>query len=230
MVEQVRFALSEGVSREVISGGRTFDPENIFFMGHSQGGLNGPLFLAIDDHTRGGVLSGAGGHLPIALVDKVQPLNIPTIVITLLRIRDTELEHLVYEHPVYAALQTWTEVADPTNYGHFLFHQPRPGFAPKHILQTEGITDQYTPPRAIEALALAARIPVLGEVLTPIDGASVLGIDPQTRPASGNMPSGVTAGLLQFSGGHFVAFDDGPHATIDAFFHSLVRAGVPPIA
>lgn len=231
VVEQVRFILAEGVPRDVATN-VFFDPERVYFFGHSQGGLNGPLFLAIDDHAKGGVLSGAGGHLPIALVDKVEPVNIPLIVRTVLRIRESEAEneHMVYEHPVFGLLQTWADAADPTNYVAHLFHRPRPGFAPKHILQTEGITDAFTPPRSMEALALAARIPLLGEPLTQIEGVMTLGPEPGTRPARANVASGdATAGLLQFDGGHFVAFGDEAEPIIYDFFASLLDDELPTI-
>ena len=39
-----------------------FDGRSVLFFGHSQGGVNGPLFLAADDPARGGVLSGTGRH------------------------------------------------------------------------------------------------------------------------------------------------------------------------
>ena len=42
----------------------------IVFFGHSQGGLNGPLYLAVDASARGGVLSGASSGVPITLLEK----------------------------------------------------------------------------------------------------------------------------------------------------------------
>ncbi|MEO7327610.1 MAG: hypothetical protein ABI193_03460, partial [Minicystis sp.] len=50
-----------------------FDATKLMFFGHSQGGLNGPLFLAADDAARGGILSGSGAFLTIALLDKTKP-------------------------------------------------------------------------------------------------------------------------------------------------------------
>lgn len=222
------------ITPRAIGEGTFVDPERVYFYGHSQGGLNGPLFLAIDDQAQGGVLSGAGGHLAIALVDKVEPLNIPQLAGFLLRFPGSgaaalEQEHLVYEHPILALLQTWTDVADPTNYAHYLFRAPRPGFAPKSILQTEGITDAYTPPRSIEALATAAGIPPLMPVLQPIEAMDVIGLAPVSGPVHANVAGGgATAGLIQADGGHFVAFDDGLRERIADFFGSFAE-GVPTI-
>ena len=47
-----------------------FDATKLIFIGHSQGGLNGPLFFAADDQARGGVLSGSGAMITVALLEK----------------------------------------------------------------------------------------------------------------------------------------------------------------
>ncbi len=234
VVQQARFIANNPVSDRVLASDPPvrFDPDNLFFMGHSQGGLNGPLFLAIDDHARAGVLSGAGGHLPIALVEKVEPVSIPELVRLLLRLTGPtgEREHLVYEHPVFALLQTWTDVADPTNYVHMLFARPREGFEPKSILQTEGIVDPFTPPAGMEALAVAARVPLLEPALRPIEAMELVGLPSQTGPVVGNVAGGrATAGLRQYDGGHFVAFEDDALTTIGAFFGSALADGVPTL-
>ncbi len=232
VVQQARFAASQPVSTSVIFTDPPvrFDPDKIYFYGHSQGGLNGPLFLAIDDQTQGGVLSGAGGVLTIALVDKVEPINIPEVAGFFLRISSSfDEEHFVYEHPILSLLLTWTDAADPVAYGSMFFESPRDGFAPKSILQTEGITDQYTPPATMEALATVSGIPLLTPTLREIDGMALRGIDAVSGPVSGNVADGeATAGLIQVDGGHFVAFGREQRPRINAFFESLV-AGNPTI-
>ena len=235
LVSQARFIREHAdVAVEILGEGEVIDPERVMFYGHSQGGLNGPIFLAIDDQAKGGVLSGAGGHLAIALVDKVEPFDIPQLVGTLLRFppgpSGRESAHLVYEHPALALLQTWTDVADPTNYAPLIFKSPRPGFAPKSVLQTEGLTDLYTPPRAIEALATAAGIPVVEPVLSPIVPQQVAGLAPVQSPVRGNVAMGAaTAGLIQADGGHFVATgDDSLRARVNDFLASFAN-GLPTI-
>ena len=233
VVQQARFIINNRVSDRVIADPPGFDPERVYFYGHSQGGINGPLFLAIDDQAQGGVLSGAGAHLPIALVEKTEPVNIPDLVRLLLRLSPSEVmnEHLVYEHPIFALMQTWADSADPNNYAHMFFQSPRPGFAPKSILQTEGTTDEFSPPRGIEALAAAGRIPLLMPELHPVEGLRVLGVEPVMGPVVANVAGGqATAGLIQYDGGHFVAFTDRAETTISGFFGSWVRDGIPSIA
>ena len=58
--------------------GRTvrFDPDRIYFMGHSQGGLTGPPWLAYEPLIKGAVLSGAGGLIYLSLLNKTEPVNI----------------------------------------------------------------------------------------------------------------------------------------------------------
>jgi hypothetical protein len=231
VVQQARIAKTLEVPAELAGGTpMTFDTERMLFMGHSQGGLNGPIFLAIDDSVKAAVLSGAGGQLSIALVEKVEPVSIPELARALLRVSSVEGEHLVYEHPIHAFLQIWTDVADPTHYASRIFHEPREGFAPKHVLQTEGTTDPYTPALSMEALATAGRIPLLGEALRPVPGLALAGVSRGTLPASGNVAGGAaTAGLLQFEGGHFVAFETANTARLVAFFQSYLRDGIPTI-
>jgi predicted esterase len=135
----------------------TFDTSKIYFYGHSQGGVNGPLFLAIDDQAQGGVLSGAGAVFVIAVVDKTEPINIADILTLALGLPGVGMdplvrEHMVYEHPLLALLTTWVDVADTASYAHLIHRSPRPGFAPKSVLQTEGVSDPFTPPLTIEAL------------------------------------------------------------------------------
>lgn len=219
-----------------------FDPEQIHFMGHSQGGQNGPLFLAIDDAAKSGMLSGAGAQFTLALLDKVEPLDIPALVTAALFLPGTdtadklERERISPEHPILNLLQTWMDVADPVNYAHRFFRDPRPGFEPKHIFMTEGIDDSYTPPASIEALAIAAGVPLLGPVLVPIAEMERSGVVVDCPPVSANAENGVTAGLSQYAGaevtpstdGHFVSFREPARTQIAAFFESVV-AGDPVI-
>jgi len=218
VVQQARFAATTVVpDRVLMADGMPvrFDPARMYVYGHSQGGLNMPLFLAVDDQTRGGMLSGAGGTLAISIIEKKEPIEILLAVQLFLRLPGStvaaavEREHFVYEHPVLTLLQSWVEAGDGVNYGHLLFHEPRPGFAPKSVLQSEGLMDLFTTPHNIEALAAASWIPQLEPVAAPIEALAIRGVEPMAPPVAGNVAGGAaTAGLLQFpDSGHFVAFD-----------------------
>lgn len=226
-------ALLEGADENV-----RFDPSQVYFVGHSQGGLNGPLYLGIDDSARGAVLSAASGVLTPTLIHKVEPLEIPSIVRGLLGLPGATwqdafaLEGFTVEHPIATLLQTWVEASDTTNYAHLIALSPRPGFAPKSVLMTEGLLDAYAPPDSIEALAGAMGAPLLEPVHRPVPALSLRGLSPAAPPASGNVAEGLaTMGLLQFpEDGHF-AFQQNPAAAAQAlaFLASLAQAGGPGV-
>jgi hypothetical protein len=79
-----------------------FDPARVFVFGHSQGGLNAPLWLAANDGARAAVLSGAGGAFNVALLAKTRPVNVPQIISTILQLAPRELNAW---HPAITLLQ-----------------------------------------------------------------------------------------------------------------------------
>lgn len=214
-----------------------FDATRIYVYGHSQGGFNMPIFLAVDDQARGGILSGAGATLAISIVEKKEPLDIMLAVKLMMRLPGAtaeaaaEREHFVSEHPVLSLLQTWIEAADASNYAHLAFHAPREGFAPKSVLQTEGLLDLYSTPHTIESLAAAMRNPQVEPVHVRIDALAFHGVGAVPAPVTANVAGGLaTAGLVQFpDDGHFAAQDnDVARAQIRGFLRSF-EAGVPTI-
>jgi hypothetical protein len=206
-----------------------FDASRILFFGHSQGGLNGPLFLAASDAARGGVLSGAGSVIAVALIDKKKPVDVASFVRILLGLGNDENNELNVFHPALALAQTIVDTADPIHYGAFITTSPRAGFAPKSIFQTEGIAadgsgDSYAPPRGIEALAVSMSLPRIAPGVKSIAEAGWLGLGDLTvqgAGVSGNLGTGrATGALAQFApgagrDGHFVVFDV-PHARSQA--------------
>jgi hypothetical protein len=200
-----------------------FDPTKVMFFGHSQGGLNGPLYLALDDSARGGVLSGSGAIIGLALLEKTAPEpSIATLVPTVfLGLLPEEREELDLFHPAIMLAQSITDSIDPINYARHTVREPLDGMSPKSILMTEGIGadgigDHYTPTRGIEAQAVAMGLPLLlpAQVLIPQLG---WGAEPAVAvPAEGlrgNLAGGEASGaLVQWapppgSDGHFVVFD-----------------------
>ncbi len=233
VVSQARFAATIDIPTSLYERGGAqihLDPSRMYFFGHSQGGLVAPLYLAIDDATRGGVISEGGGLIGYTLTLKVEPLSIPAIVATALNVRSLEVEGFTLFHPVVTLLQGWIDTDDPTNYAPFLFDHPRPGFAPKSIFMTEGMLDPYTPPPSIEALAVAMRIPQMDPIARRITTEDFLGIGPAGPTATGNVAGGAaTAGLLQFpTEGHFAVFDNMVCQTrYEGFFSSLIGGAGP---
>jgi len=188
-------------------GGRTirFDPDRVFFFGHSQGGLTGPPWLAYEPGVKGAVLSGAGGLLYLSLLNKTEPVNIVEIVGAL--IRDFPLDEF---NPILAQLQWWLDRSDPVCFGPLLVKRPLPGIEPKHIFQSEGFTDRFTPNPAIEAFAVSIGSHQVSPIIERLEGLEIRGTDVLDPPVTGNQ--GVTSVLLQYneangSDGHFVLFD-----------------------
>lgn len=212
-------------------GGRTirFDPERIYYFGHSQGGLTGPPFLAHEPLVKGAVLSGAGGLLYLSMVLKTEPFDVAGIVSAF--VRDYPLDEF---NPILALLQGWIDRADSVSYARHLVRDPLPGVGAKHIFQSEGFTDRFTPPRSIEGLATAIGVDQIGPVLARLEGLALRNTAVLTAPVSGNQ-NGITSVLLQYdevsgSDGHFVLFDvpAGQQQSAD-FLGTLASDGVPTI-
>jgi predicted esterase len=199
-----------------------FDGSRVLFFGHSQGGLNGPLFLASSNLARGGVLSGAGSIFGIALLNKTKPVDIPAAVRFLARLGgEDESKELDLFHPIITLAQSVIDVADPINYASHIVREPRAGFAPKSVYQTEGIAadgtgDTYAPPKGIETLGIAIGLPRLAPGVRPIEEAAWAGLADVTLPPDGlrgNLAGGRATGVLaQFAppagrDGHFVVFN-----------------------
>jgi hypothetical protein len=95
----------------------TFDPERIYFFGHSQGAATGPL-LAASSALGALMLSAPSGHLPTNLLGKTEPSDTLSIssMLDYLVCDDTAREPLDVHHPVLNLLMYWFEQADAQNY------------------------------------------------------------------------------------------------------------------
>lgn len=199
------------------------DPSIVLFYGHSQGGLNGPVYLGVDDGARGGVLSGSGSMISITLLEKTKPTpSVAALVKTLLfALSPSEYEELTYLHPGVSLVQTFIDTADPIHYVPLMALRPVGGAAPKSIYQTEGVNpdftgDSYTPPHAIEVQAVATGLPLMNPVIHPVAEMAWSGLEAVTIPVSGlsgNLGGGNSSGVLaqwpatEAEDGHFVVFD-----------------------
>ncbi|MEM9694098.1 MAG: hypothetical protein AAGA56_16235 [Myxococcota bacterium] len=224
-----------------------FDPDKILFLGHSQGGLNGPIFLAIDDSSRGGVFSGAGALIAIALLEKTAPSpSIADLVPTLLfglspseRASEWDLFH-----PGVMLMQSTIDESDVIHYAPEIIVRPREGFRPKSVLLTEGVGpdgtgDTIAPPAGIEAHAVAMGLPLIEPAVLPIPHLDY-GARSVTIPSDGlrgNLADGRASGALsQFApvdgDGHFVAQDiEAANTQIAEFLAALAAdpvGRVPP--
>lgn len=225
----------------------SFNPQRVMFFGHSQGGLNGPLFLAADDQALGGVLSGSGALMSITLTEKTSPEpSVANIVKTvMLRLDASEHGEVDMFHPGLSLAQMLVDVTDPIHYARKIIAEPREGMNPKSIYMTEGIGsdgvgDSYAPPRGIEMHAVAMGLPLITngqqypipELFWPGGpGTLTLVPSPTPDPVTGikqNLANArATGAFAQWaprsdSDGHFVVFDiSGARRQADWFMHTL---------
>ena len=217
---ETHFAIPENVSAR--GAPIAFDGGKLAFMGHSQGGINGPLFLAVDDQARGGMLSGSASLLSIALLEKTEPLDVPALVrTTFLGLTADEADELDLFHPAISLAQTIVDPADPIHYVARIAREPRPGFGAKSLFMTEGVNpdgtgDSYAPPHGIEIQAVVAGLPPEAPLVHPIAELAWSALAPVDVPASGlsgNLGGGRASGALvqwrasDASDGHFVLYD-----------------------
>ena len=107
------------------------------------------------------------------------------------------------------------------------------GFAPRSVILTEGLRDEYVAPIGMEALATSFRVPVAAPVARDIVGLQFLGVTNELGEIRGNLAGGRTGALFQFpKEGHFAFFRDmRGRERIGAFFGSLLtedNAGTIP--
>jgi predicted esterase len=213
-----------------------FDPENILFFGHSQGGITGAMFFGIETRVKGGVLSGAGGALSLTLMHRKDVVDFEALVRGFLGIDDPS--ELSEDHPAVMLVQMAFDATDPINYGAFWFDFNRQKLDehPRNVLMTEGLKDEETPPPCNEALASAGALPLIVPFVHMPLGHLAKGVGTVSLPVSGNivLPDGsrITAALAQFAqGDHFVIFQDmDARAYYTSFLHTLAYEGMATIS
>jgi hypothetical protein len=212
------------------------DPTNVYFYGHSQGGITGPPFLGFEPNVKAAVLSGAGGNLIEALLHKTAPVDITQFIFAL--VRDNNLDEF---NPVLTVFQDFIDSGDPVNYGRILYREPVAGVAPKPIFQSEGFVDHFAPIETIEAFGTSIGVqPILPEI-QPVAGTTLRGLAPIATPVSDNVMSTtgqkVTAVLAQYqckapecNDGHFVLFTEPQGiAQYTNFLATLVATGTATV-
>jgi hypothetical protein len=213
------------------TGDVCFDPTNIYYMGHSQGGSTGPPFVAFEPAVRAVVLSGAGGGIQSTLFLRKLPVNgggtqpVSEFVATIL---STTPESLDIFHPALNAVEMSIEPVEPMNYGRLFLHPP-PGVPVKSVHMTEGMEDIDTPPPTIEYLATAIGLTLMEPVEHLPPGMALFGPPVDTSPVAGNVDGGrYTAVLAQYAGyGHFAIYDFAPARTRYAeFLRSFAEDGI----
>lgn len=230
-----RLATSTVIDASVDTFGRTvtFDGRHPAFFGHSQGGLTGALYAAIDPEIAGVALSAGGGHLTTSILERddgaLKDLAESSLFLDLKSVG----ESLDQFHPAVALIQTLGEAADPLSWSRMWIDRPQG--RRKHVYLTSGWLDDATPAASTEAMAASAGVPQLDFGHRDSVAHGLHGLSPLAAPLSGNIPArgdlpAVTAGLQQFPAyGHFPIFEV-PAARVQlSTFLSDVTAGRLPV-
>lgn len=206
----------------------SFDDQQISYFGHSQGGIVGAMFLGVEDRITGAFLSGAGGGFAPSIIEKVEPVDMTSVLRTFLLMPADE--PLTRFHPVLALLQIWIEPAEPLNYGPLW--RERSSRNTPHLAISSGLTDQYTPKRNHGALAASFGVPLVEPVAEDVDVLDILGFTAVEEEAQGNLEDGqgnpLTGGLLQYpDDGHFAVYNNPNAAEAYRLFFDTLRGGTP---
>ena len=231
-VAQLRFVremLAQGGEIAELHPELRIDPERVYFMGHSQGGITGALALPYLDGLGAAVLSGAGGGMAMTLVQRTDPPVLDLLSDMMQAPSGTRFTDL---HPVMGLVQMLVEVTDPLYYAPQWYAEAQPGQA-RSVLLTEGLHDEQTPADTSEALAVAGRLTLCADFQErDVAGLELRGLEPRELPFGGNAmaPDGtaVTAGLAQFDSNHFAVFNIAEAANLWAdFLYSHATDGPP---
>ncbi|MCB9637376.1 MAG: hypothetical protein H6727_00515 [Myxococcales bacterium] len=226
LIESLSWDKASSPTGEAVS----FSADHIGYLGHSQGGVIAPHFLAYEPKVKIAALSGAGGYLVQSLLNKTKPVNVVGGMKLLLK--DDGLNR---HHPILNLLQMYYERADGLNTAHLMTKRADTKEDAKHILQIYGIGDTFTPPQTMDALAYVLGLTQVNPVLEKMArGISDTAVD---APVRGNLEvSGrkITAVVVQYKNengdGHFALFQTpGASGEMARFFGSwLVDAEGTP--
>ncbi len=191
-----------------------FDFDRLGFFGHSQGGLSGAIYAAIEPRLRAVVLSGTGGHLTTTVLERKDPIDLRVLAEGPLFLNLQGQDTLDPYHPALALVQTLGDAADPMSYAPYWLENGQ------SVFLTSGLEDPYTPWQGALAMAAAAGIPQLLPDATASLAHTLRALSPVALPLSGNV-DGKTAGLRQFPDeGHFPVFGASATAQWREFFAS----------
>jgi hypothetical protein len=179
------------------------DASRLLYLAHSQGAVSGMLTMAVDDQLWASVQSGSAAMATLSLLERSLPENLAPIIVTELYGAGSSATLDIF-HPVMSLLQATLDEADPLHYAAAVITEPRAGFAPKGLLQVEGVgtngeSDSYVSSHAIEIEALALGLPPLLPMVRSIPEYAYSQLSPvQVTPTglAGNLAGGRATGAL----------------------------------
>jgi hypothetical protein len=234
-----RFAKTLNITAATSTGAAIkLDGTKLFFFGHSQGSTEGSLMLPFGDDYKAAVLSGNGASLKDALRTKTKPQNIAGALPLVLQdpaMTDSNLGPGVTQyHPVLSLLQQWIDPADPLNFAAAV-GKPLTGHTGKHLFQTFGIEDSYSPPVTLATYTLAGGLTQVTPDKTAKPGWNEDNVLPAPVALGYKAPTGgFTLGMRQYgapggSDGHFVVFDTQAANDDMVLFLTGATGATPPV-
>lgn len=168
----------------------------------------------------------------LSLLGKTKPVDIKALVNLL--IDDGPLDEF---HPLLTLIQTYMDSSDPVNYARLITTEPPEGQTPRHVFQSLGVVDTFTPVPTIMALATAFRASPVEPLPEALPGMPFANIQPLSGSVKENLDVGgtkITATLTEYVAqgydGHFVVFRDSRGIRqAKNFLGTLVRDGVPTV-
>ena len=193
-------------------GDLSFEAGYNAYMGHSQGAQEAGVLLGVEPDVEFAFLSAGGAGLSITIQER--SFNGTPIVCTLALLIGVDCNSLTPDSPLLTlVVQPVLDGADPLNFAHRFNREPIPGAPARHIVMSQGILDQLTPPRSQDALAMAIGLPLVEPVYRTSDPVDLTDPPRETPPVANNVmtPNGpATGGMVQYTGeGHFAIYDNG---------------------
>jgi hypothetical protein len=207
-------------------GSVTLDGNQRYYFGHSQGSNVGIPALATSSAAPAAVFSGAGAYLTSSLLNKTSPVDADA---ALKFVIDPDYDN---SHPVMTVLQTYFDPTDTINFAPLLIKRPRGATPSKHVFQSYGPGDTYSPPGSMALMAGAAGLHTGSPEIDDLD------LTAATRPVGANLNGGDgqprLGAIFQYQpgdyDGHFVATRHS-QAIADwrSFLMSLIETGTPSV-
>jgi len=132
-------------------GAGRFDPDTVYAMGQSMGGMYTNMIAAVEPRITAVVPTGAGGFWSFFILQTELIPNVESLLRTFIR---TDVE-LTFVHPALHALQTAWEPAEPVVYVPHLAQRPLPGHPVRPVYQPVGLGDSFFPPSIFDVITVA---------------------------------------------------------------------------
>ncbi len=219
----------ESITEESIA----FDPERIFFFGHSQE-THGQLLFAIHEPLiKGVILSGTGANIMNLLLAKKNSYDLPSALSVVLK--DVNID---YSHPMLNLIQAAFDPVDPVNHAPHMYREPFGDieYPKRHVFMSYGAGDTYSPESTQSTLARVLGLVQWSTSEHKIDGIQTIDSLPHSNTVYIGNGIGVTIVVVIYEpgagqDGHFVMFDN-PDAVSQSteFIRTMIEEESPTLA